>query len=148
MTAARLRLVLEGRSPVPAESRVFDTAAAPTVLYTGDEDGARLSELSARGVDVVVCPGGPSLQAVFRDCAGRGIISVLVEAGGRLAAALHGSGLLNEVSLFYSPRIFGAGIAASRGGGGDFTGPEWNALPPEQLGCDVLLNWYRSPEAA
>lgn len=57
-------------------------------------------------------PGG-DLAGVLRGLvAEQGVLSVLVEAGGRMAATLFAAGLIDEVVVYVAPRVCGGPVAA------------------------------------
>ena len=136
-----LRLIVEGRTPVPLDSKVFTTADAPTILYASEITMPRLERLGSLGVDVVKTDG--SLSAVFRDAAARGIISILIEAGSRMASAVIDQQLADEISLFYSPNLLGGGVPMTSGGGCRFDEDCWTAAAPGTFGTDFRQSWLR-----
>ena len=63
----------------------------------------------------LVRPGG-DLGGMLRGLvAEQGVTSVLVEAGGRLAAALFAAGLVDEVVVYVAPLVCGGPVAAVAG---------------------------------
>ena len=80
------------------------SAAAPAGAATS---GAGLPEgLEQAGV-AADASGKPALDAVMAELGRRGVASVLVEAGGRLAAALVASGLVDRFVWMRSPGLIG-----------------------------------------
>jgi diaminohydroxyphosphoribosylaminopyrimidine deaminase/5-amino-6-(5-phosphoribosylamino)uracil reductase len=80
--------VLCGARPPAARARRLEAA------------GARLLPVRRRGEHL-------SLAAAFERLAREGLTTVLVEGGGRLAAALLREGLVDEVHWFLAPRLLG-----------------------------------------
>ena len=50
---------------------------------------------------------GKDLEGMLRALCARGVNDVLCEGGGRLGAALLEAGLVDELDLFYAPKILG-----------------------------------------
>lgn len=115
--AARRRVVLAPRLNLDPGAKVFareNPATPPTRVYvaSGCEDAelARFREV-AEVVPVAHSPSGLNLAAVLSDLHEAGVQSVLVEGGGKTSGAFLTSGLVDEVVLFVSGRVFGAGEA-------------------------------------
>jgi diaminohydroxyphosphoribosylaminopyrimidine deaminase / 5-amino-6-(5-phosphoribosylamino)uracil reductase len=107
-----VRIVVAGpRLDLPARARILDVAAAPTwVVTTAGAAAARVARLRRRGVDVVAAParrGAIPTRALLRTLAARGITSVLVEGGSRVAADLLRAGLVDRVAWFVAPSVLG-----------------------------------------
>ena len=105
-----LRVVLDGRLRSPRSARVFSTAPQRTRLYTMADRSAKARALRRRGV--VVCRGGGdrqgSLRRTLEDLARSGIMSVLIEGGGKVAARALREQLVDRLALFFAPKILGA----------------------------------------
>lgn len=84
----RLRVVL-GTRPIPPHARVLDDTAETLVLPTHD------------------------LDAALREMSERGIHSVWLEGGPRLAAAFLQADLVDEVIAYLAPSLLGTGRAAA-----------------------------------
>jgi diaminohydroxyphosphoribosylaminopyrimidine deaminase/5-amino-6-(5-phosphoribosylamino)uracil reductase len=64
---------------------------------------------------------GETMEAVMRELAGRGVVTVLVEGGGVVHAQLFGAGLVDEAWIYVAPLLCGGGrplIAAEAFGAG------------------------------
>jgi diaminohydroxyphosphoribosylaminopyrimidine deaminase/5-amino-6-(5-phosphoribosylamino)uracil reductase len=105
-----LRVVLDGRLRSPRSARVFCTAPERTRLYTLADRSAKARGL--RRLGVVVCRGGGdrqgSLRRTLEDLARAGIMSVLIEGGGKVAARALREQLVDRLALFFAPKILGA----------------------------------------
>jgi diaminohydroxyphosphoribosylaminopyrimidine deaminase/5-amino-6-(5-phosphoribosylamino)uracil reductase len=139
-----VRLILEGRNEIPETAGVFNTTSVQTILYTSSKNSSRLERLRAAVVQIVqIDPVGKGgIDALLSDAASRGIISILAEAGGKLSAALLSAGLVNELSIFYSPVMLGSGLPMSGSAAIDLRSHRWTASPPEVAGSDVIMNWH------
>ena len=103
-----LRVVLDSRLRLPADSRLATSAAESPVLVVCGPDAAadRAAELLARGVEVVRVPAGDAgveLHAVADLLVERGAIGALVEPGPTLARALVEAGLAHRWTIFLAP---------------------------------------------
>lgn len=107
-----LRVVLDAAAAIPHTARVLDDAAPTLVVVADDTDASRL--VSA-GVDVLPVPRAASgldptvLLAALHE---RGVRSVLVEGGARLAGSLVAADLVDEVVAHLAPALLGAGRSA------------------------------------
>jgi diaminohydroxyphosphoribosylaminopyrimidine deaminase/5-amino-6-(5-phosphoribosylamino)uracil reductase len=107
-------LVIDGRLRVSPQAQVFarpDTVLVTDVAHTHQT----LRPFSERGVQLwPFCTGaaGIDLQEVMQRAAAEEITSILIEGGGRLAAAALDARIVDQVMIFIAPRILGEGIAA------------------------------------
>ncbi len=118
-----VRVLVDGSLRVPSRARLFSLAAARTaaageaVARTGEtwvvcREGVRgLAAARSRADRVIEVPGGGSghvdLAQALEGLAEAGLTSILVEGGGRLAAALLRADLVDEVHWFLAPRLIG-----------------------------------------
>jgi diaminohydroxyphosphoribosylaminopyrimidine deaminase/5-amino-6-(5-phosphoribosylamino)uracil reductase len=111
---APLRVVFDSSARTPPSARVVATArTVPTMIVTTRVDASlpdpagvarRLIELSARGVQVARAVSlGDALDQLFA----RGIRSLFVEGGARLAGSFLAEGLVDRVVIFRSSLILG-----------------------------------------
>ncbi|WP_068317597.1 bifunctional diaminohydroxyphosphoribosylaminopyrimidine deaminase/5-amino-6-(5-phosphoribosylamino)uracil reductase RibD [Janibacter anophelis] len=104
-----LRVVLDRRAELPLTARVLDDAAPTLVVVAGGTDAQRLT---GAGVDVLAVPAGPDgldLAAALAGLHERGVRSVLLEGGARLAASCIAADLVDEVVAHIAPALLGAG---------------------------------------
>lgn len=114
-----VRLV-RGPSPVPV---VFDThlrtpptarVVRPGAILVTSSAGS-IAEYTVRGAEVMVVPQGTgghvSVLEGVRALAERGILSLLLESGGGLAAAFYAAGLVDRVQYFVAPLLLGGDSA-------------------------------------
>jgi diaminohydroxyphosphoribosylaminopyrimidine deaminase / 5-amino-6-(5-phosphoribosylamino)uracil reductase len=114
-----LRVLLDRQLRVPVESKVFNDLAK-TLVFTSFQasEPCRIAQLEARGVEVVKVgesPGGLDLHQVLGELHRRQVLSVMVETGSRLAAALVRERLVDKIQFFLAPRLFGGDGLASFG---------------------------------
>lgn len=117
-----VRVLVDGSLRVPARARLFaarsrDGEAEPVAARAGAtwivcREGVRgLAAARARAERVIEVPGMASghvdLVHALRALAEAGLTTILVEGGGRLAAALLRADLVDEVHWFLAPRLIG-----------------------------------------
>lgn len=146
-----LRVVLDSRARLPTSAKVVGGGLpGQTLVFTTEQaPGARRRELEDRGVEVVVLPdreGRVDVCVALRDLGRRGVISVLAEGGGTLAASLLAAGAVDKVLAFIAPKIVGGAQAPTPVGDPgaermdqalELRDPTWTVL-----GRDVLLAGY------
>ncbi len=145
---APLRVVVDSGLRTPISAKV---AAPGTILYTLEtlETTARADALAATGAVIAFVPaddtGRVSVMSAMRDLAGRGALSVLLEAGGELAASFYAARLVDSVCVFVAPKIVGGRDAPTPIGGAGITG-DMNAairtgtLTVRRFGVDIALS--------
>jgi diaminohydroxyphosphoribosylaminopyrimidine deaminase/5-amino-6-(5-phosphoribosylamino)uracil reductase len=146
-----LRVILDSEARLPATAKVaFGGLPGKTLLFTTERaPAARLRDLEARGVEIQVLPqrdGRVDICGALDALGERGVISVLAECGGTLAASLLEMNVVDKVLAFVAPKIAGGAAAPTPVAGTgiesmehalDLVDPEWTVL-----GRDVLLSGY------
>lgn len=106
-----LRVVMSRSLRVPAQAHLWETGVAPTLVLT--EVGANVEfqqYLIQQGVEVITFDDlTPAAAMTHLD--ERGLLSVLWECGGTLAAPAIASGAVQKVMAFIAPKIIGGGTA-------------------------------------
>ncbi|MDD5307300.1 MAG: bifunctional diaminohydroxyphosphoribosylaminopyrimidine deaminase/5-amino-6-(5-phosphoribosylamino)uracil reductase RibD [Deltaproteobacteria bacterium] len=111
-----MRVVMDSGLRTPATANVIATAAeVPTVLAHA---GASLESAAAyaglHGVEILECSarqdGRVDPADLLSKLAARGVLSVLVEGGGRVHEAFLTAGLADRLALFLAPRLLGGGL--------------------------------------
>ena len=96
----------------PAQVYLFTTrCTAPEVLAAFETAGATVHAMGQERV---------ALEAVFRSLHKAGIRSVLAEGGGTLIAELFRLGLVDELTIYIAPKIFGGNSAPTLADGHGF----------------------------
>lgn len=113
------RVILDNRLRLPVDSTLATTTdQAPTLVFTNCIDPETVCKLAKTGVEVVPVEGGArNLALVLEELKRREIQSVLVEGGTGVAGAFVDAGLVDKVTLIYSPLIIGGGVAPVAIGG-------------------------------
>ncbi|MFH9084849.1 bifunctional diaminohydroxyphosphoribosylaminopyrimidine deaminase/5-amino-6-(5-phosphoribosylamino)uracil reductase RibD [Streptomyces sp. NPDC017673] len=117
--APPLRVVLDRHGTIPPHARVLDDTA-PTVVVTGPDTPAPKLPEGHEVLRVPVTDGALDLAVLLDGLWARGVRSVLLEGGARLAASCVAQGLLDRVVAYMAPLVLGA---AARPVLGDFGAP-------------------------
>jgi len=152
-----VRVVIDRQLRVPLDARLFAEARqTPSWVVTlASADAARQQALREAGVIVIAAEPDPSgridLGSVLTLLGERGLTRLLVEGGGRLAAALLREALVDRLVWFHAPLLLGGdGIPAigelGRGGLADM--PGFERLSSETIGEDVLSTFLARPVAS
>jgi 2,5-diamino-6-(ribosylamino)-4(3H)-pyrimidinone 5'-phosphate reductase len=135
------------RAIIKEDSQFLNAGPADIVIFTTRRTSKRhLSRLTSRGVDVYVDDAEKvNLERALATLKELGIDRLMVEGGGTLNFELMRLGLVDEVTVFVAPMIFGGEAAPTMAAG---SGLERSAAIPLQLievekwedGC-VLLKY-------
>lgn len=122
-----LRVVMDSNGRTPEGARVRD-AAAPTLIATIAAFG--------KGPDLRV-----DLHAVLAELHNRGVRSLLLEGGPKLAGAFLAAGLVDRVVYYIAPKLLGDGPAALVGAGVTTITDaiELEVLDVDRIGPDLRL---------
>jgi len=88
----------------------------PTLLATTTDNPAKRQQLEQLGLGVVVMPkkdGLIDLASLLQELGRRNIDSVLIEGGPSLLGSAFDAGLVQAVSIYLAPKIFGGSAAPS-----------------------------------
>jgi diaminohydroxyphosphoribosylaminopyrimidine deaminase/5-amino-6-(5-phosphoribosylamino)uracil reductase len=142
-----LRVVLSCSLRLPLTARIFRPGVPTWVVASAGAPPARRRALEARGVPVLAVPprgNGVDLAAALRALARRGVSQLMVEGGGRTAAAFLEAGLVDEVYCFTAPRFLGGAAAAPSVGGRGWRspaeGPAFREAAVTRVGPDILVH--------
>lgn len=105
------RVVMSRQLDLPTQAHLWDTAAAPTLVFTSPAaPPERIAALTQAGVIVTVLPH-PTPHAVMAALYDQGCATVLWECGGRLAAEALREGVIDKVWAFVAPKLVGGPTA-------------------------------------
>ncbi|MUG22744.1 bifunctional diaminohydroxyphosphoribosylaminopyrimidine deaminase/5-amino-6-(5-phosphoribosylamino)uracil reductase RibD [Paenibacillus macerans] len=110
------RLIVDSTLRIPETAKVLQDHAAPTILLTTERaDPAKAELLTSLGAEVMRCGNGTQvdLKLALEQLGAKGISSVLVEGGGRLNGSLLQNRLVDEIVLFFAPKLIGGGQEAA-----------------------------------
>ncbi len=114
-----LRIIVDSMLRTPLESAVVKSVSArqPVLIFCTDQAPCTAeSALKSHDVEVIRLTGSNGkvdLVALINELAQRDVISVLLEAGGALNAAMLKAGLVHRALFFYAPIIIGGRDAHS-----------------------------------
>jgi len=146
-----LRVVLDSRGRLPASARVASgSLPGRTLVATTPSGQAELATRTSDSLEIWVGRPGPDgrvhLAQLLEELARRSLISVLVEAGGTLLAALLEQRLIDEVVAFIAPKLVGGRAAptplAGRGVEDMAAALDLLDVTYERVGADVLVRGY------
>lgn len=106
------RIVIDARGRVPASAKVWETGARRIALVGSSVLDAVCARLAPQGVEVRACAlneaGGLDPPALLQVLAALEVNEVLLECGGRLAAAFLQSGMVDELVAYVTPQLLGS----------------------------------------
>jgi diaminohydroxyphosphoribosylaminopyrimidine deaminase / 5-amino-6-(5-phosphoribosylamino)uracil reductase len=107
-----LRIIVDSRLRTPFTAQVLaqQDRAKTIMATTAVAPAARRSVLQKKGIEILTLPalqGRVSLRALLTQLGRRGIMSLLVEGGGEINAALLKAKLVNHVRLYMAPLLLG-----------------------------------------
>jgi len=106
-----VRIILDSRLRIPEDARVIGTSSSRTLIATtplAPKD--KIERLDKAGAQVLLIEsknGRVDLRAFLSKMGEMGMMSVLVEGGGRVNGAFLDEGLVDKLLLFLSPRLMG-----------------------------------------
>ena len=133
------RVVFDRSSRLPLSHGLLqDASGALIVILGGAVPHSRQQELREAGVEVVVADG---FDDALRQLGAAGIDSLLVEGGGRLAAAMLGAAVVDRIYQVQAPVWLGAGTPAWPGSDAMPIGAacRWRTVERRPLGDDTLI---------
>ena len=107
-----LRVVVDTDARTPPQARVIGRDGRAVVLVGEGADRSRVASLQTVGAKVAELPradGRIDLRAAARWLDARDVLSVLLEGGPTLAAAMVAGGLVDQVLFIYAPLLVGDG---------------------------------------
>ena len=116
------------------------------VVLTGETALPPGLKLLSDGGATLVIPGGPAPAEALAALAERGLSAVLIEGGGRIAAAFLRAGMVDEIAWFRAPLVLGA---EGRPALGELAidrladAPRFTRLEVEVFGPDLLERYQR-----
>ncbi len=110
-----LRVIVDTRLRTPESVNVLNgPGAAKTMIATCEPNPEIHQRYQSQGALVLVCreyDGRVEMADLLSKLASRGIQTVLLEGGSRLAGTMLQQGLIDECIFFYAPKVVGNGFA-------------------------------------
>ncbi len=146
-----LRVILDGHLSIAPTARVCtQRSTALTLIAVSENHGQeeKQTQLEAQGVQILSLPGTGGhipLRLLLIELGRRGHKSVLIEGGGRIAAAALREGVVDKVLFFYAPLLLGGEGRAMIGPLGIdrvAAGQKLHTMAVERIGKDILVAAY------
>lgn len=140
------RVIVDASGRVPVSSKVLtDEASSRTILATTKRCPVECrAAYGAGGARVLVLPAsgrGVSLPALMKSLQKLGVLHLLCEGGGELAASLVNGHLVDELVMFVAPILIGgAGRTTLAGPGWPLArAPRFTPVETRRVGQDILI---------
>ncbi|HUR90357.1 MAG TPA: bifunctional diaminohydroxyphosphoribosylaminopyrimidine deaminase/5-amino-6-(5-phosphoribosylamino)uracil reductase RibD [Ramlibacter sp.] len=104
-------VIVDSKLETPPDAHMF-VDARPLLIYTASPEPNRRAMLQDRGATVIEMPdanGKVDLEAMMRDLAAREVNELHIEAGHKLNGSLVRGGLVDELLVYFAPKLLGAG---------------------------------------
>ena len=149
-----LRLIVDSNGRTPLNAQLFKQPGKTLLAVVKPLDPEKKEKFTQIGVEVLELPGTEglvNLEELFKVIGKRGMVTVLVEGGGKLLGFLFDHRLVDKVLAFISPIIIG-GSQAKTAVGGSGVDRVVEALCLERvniknLGDNILVSGYVKREA-
>jgi len=103
-----MRVVLDSRLRIPPDARLVATAErVPTTVISTQGSNKRLTDAGVRLIQVSETEGRVDVLAAVRALEGSGVVSVMIEGGGQVAASFVSRGLVDAIEWFRAPMVLG-----------------------------------------
>jgi diaminohydroxyphosphoribosylaminopyrimidine deaminase/5-amino-6-(5-phosphoribosylamino)uracil reductase len=139
------RVVLTSHPERLGKLRMFsDRSARNIVIVPEDVRAGRFERLAAAGAEIVRLPAAKGIidtRAVLAALGQRGIASLIVEGGGKVAGAFLRDGAVDRLVLFFAPVMFGEAVRSVSGWGAatPAEGRRFSISRIRRSGEDVML---------
>ena len=143
------RIVVDSDARTPPQARMLRQPGRTLIATAHDPDGSRVAALHDAGAEVLSFPGTDgrvNLAGLLEHLGQQGVVSVLVEGGGRVLGAMLDARLIDKVCVFLGPMLIGGAAARSPiEGEGATTMADvlrLERLSMESIGPDWLITGY------
>jgi diaminohydroxyphosphoribosylaminopyrimidine deaminase/5-amino-6-(5-phosphoribosylamino)uracil reductase len=139
-----MRVIVTASGRLPLHAQVLgDAHAGCTLVATTPAGACRLSRTrtAARILTLPAQGGKIELAALLQKLGDCGVLHVLCEGGGRLAAGLLRAGLVDELQLFLAPKLLGGDATPAIASAGWLleNAPALEILEVRRIGPDLLI---------
>ncbi|NKB24181.1 MAG: bifunctional diaminohydroxyphosphoribosylaminopyrimidine deaminase/5-amino-6-(5-phosphoribosylamino)uracil reductase RibD [Kiritimatiellae bacterium] len=146
------RIVVDSRARIPLTSTLLNDADVENTIIATTKYSSETSRKRVlnKGAKIWVLPFSSSrisLSTLFRKIGGKGLLHILCEGGGQLAASLIQGGWVDEYNLFIAPRVFGKGVVGVEASEGWLldVAPKLNFVEVKKMGEDVYIRARPQP---
>ncbi len=151
-----IRVIVDSSARTPPNAAVVTGPGRCIIAVVASAPAQAVERLEQAGAEVWGLPASPDghvdLAALARRLAADGIITVLLEGGPTLLAAMLAAGLVNELLLFYAPMVLGGTRAPGMVGGAGVPhlsdGRGWQIEDVQRVGSDILVRAVRCSQAS
>lgn len=152
-TVDPLRIVLDTHLSIAKQATVLNlNSDSDTLLVCSDDvSGDRIKQVQHYGAQVMTLPQDGnrlSLDHLMNRLGARGVTSLLIEGGSRVAGSALAEGIVDKINFFYAPKILGGGgIPIFTGTGPDFMKESLvvRHMKVDKMGDDILVEGYLEP---
>jgi diaminohydroxyphosphoribosylaminopyrimidine deaminase/5-amino-6-(5-phosphoribosylamino)uracil reductase len=146
-----VRVILDSHLRLPLRARILSSLSAGGIIVftAGGAPSRKRNLLEKRGIEIVEIPGASrpvSVSKVLTHLGGRGITSLLVEAGSRLLTTMIEGRFADKLFLTLSPRLIGGTAAPSllEGEGVQRVRDSWtiHRVSTFTIGDDTVIEGY------
>ncbi|MFQ5585273.1 MAG: bifunctional diaminohydroxyphosphoribosylaminopyrimidine deaminase/5-amino-6-(5-phosphoribosylamino)uracil reductase RibD [Thermodesulfobacteriota bacterium] len=105
-----VRVVVDSTMRIPLKAKVFGPGGKLIVATTRRAGKRKIEEAKERGATVLILPStkeGVHLGRLMARLGEMGIMSIMIEGGGELAASSVRSGIVDKLCLFFAPKVIG-----------------------------------------
>jgi diaminohydroxyphosphoribosylaminopyrimidine deaminase/5-amino-6-(5-phosphoribosylamino)uracil reductase len=146
------KIILDTKAEIPLNSKVLKNEPEKAIVVVGEKaPKTKLDKIRKTGADIlkVRTKGGKvDLKELMVELGEDKITSIMMEAGGTLAASALSSGIVDKVLFFIAPKIIGGKTAPTPVGGKGFgklsQAINLKSAKVKMLGNDVMIEGYIS----
>jgi diaminohydroxyphosphoribosylaminopyrimidine deaminase/5-amino-6-(5-phosphoribosylamino)uracil reductase len=142
------RIVLDSRLRIPPDCRLVQTAdRIPTIIVTIRDSNNRLTDAGVTVLQVEASDGRVDPAAALAALRAAGVVAVMIEGGGQVAASFLRAGLVDAIEWFRAPIVLGD---EGRPAVGDFVlerladAPRFRRLSVQEVGDDLWERYGRA----
>jgi diaminohydroxyphosphoribosylaminopyrimidine deaminase/5-amino-6-(5-phosphoribosylamino)uracil reductase len=132
-----LRLIVDSKGRVSPEAHIFKEEGETYLVAVKPLDPVKKGKFTQAGIEVLELPGDEGLvdiEELLKELGRRGVVTVLVEGGGKLLGSLFDHCLVDKVLAFISPIIIGGDKVVEA--------LHLDRVSTESFGDNILLSGY------
>lgn len=134
-----VRIIVDSTLRIPLDAHVFVDSNV-IIATTEQHDTKKFDLLRKKGIRFIVTKGKRvNILALLKALPSFGILSVLVEGGGKIHASFLQKKLADRFCFFIAPKIFGKGVSLLAKIS-DFAGIELTDVSSRQTGKDIVVS--------